>query len=565
MENIQDVINNPNDTNPQAEPLMPPEEMDNIDENININGELQQKFGDEIPRELDPKRDNQAPAKEHVNNNNNNNNNQQINNNNDAGAGADAGNNNGQAGDNNQNEHEVDRRQQENNPNVNANDVDNVELEEDEPVIRRSNSFRLDDMVENRNRRPAPEHQGKYNPLAGNEDELEHLPDIGARTKDVVKSQLAKERERLRKEAERLEIEKAKLKAAQKKLEEEKKAFAAEKKKQQEKNKQRSKYKKTEKPDEKESEKRGYKIGEIKDGVTSSQKKKINGLKHLTWDIDKKFRSSPEFRKVKKSLAEFDEFMKSISGRTRLTSAEMEMYDKLSLKCYKATNEYLDKKIGDSSVDAFDKEDERLTIDIDGEKVLPKNEHERVRISQAKEIKNSIDEMRKEMFKAQLDFKVKEMEKKCEDALKQEEKNRGDLVGAQMSDEELKTAMTEYVSKTLFYSNRMDNLKKNGGLDIKAGENFTDAYKRLDKSLVPNPDDMAKNMKDPNFQNIVNAGVDAVKSGKAFTAGNIKELFKEAAMKESNKKIEEKRRLENTKKPEEIQKKDPEMQNTMNK
>ena len=76
---------------------------------------------------------------------------------------------------------------------------------------------------------------------------------------------------------------------------------------------------------------------------------------------------------------------------------------------------------------------------------------------------------------------------------------------------------------------------------------------------------MAKNMKDPNFQNIVNAGVDAVKSGKAFTAGNIKELFKEAAMKESNKKIEEKRRLENTKKPEEIKNKEPEMQNTMNK
>jgi hypothetical protein len=552
MENIQDIIN-VNDPNPQAQPLMPQDEMDNIDNigNININDELQQRLGND-----------------NNNNNNINNNGPVINNVGDAEAGEGAGagnNNNGQAGDHNQNEHEVDRRQQENNPNVNVNDIDDVEIEQEEPVIRRSNSFRLDDMVENKNRRPAPEHQGKYNPLVGNEDELEHLPDIGARTKDVVKDQLAKERERLRRQAEQLAKERAKLKAEKQKLEEEKKKLAALKKKQHLDNKKRSKYKKTEKPDEKESEKRGYKIGEIKDGVTSSQKKKINGLKHLTWDIDKKFRSSPEFRKVKKSLVEFDEFMKSISGRTRLTSAEMEMYDKLSLKCYKATNDYLEKKIGDSSVDVLDKDEERLTIDVNGEKLLPKNEHERVRISQAKEIKNSIDEMRKEMFKAQLDFKIKEMDKKCEDALKQEEKNRGDLLTNQMSDEELKTAMTESVSKTLFYANRMDNLKKHGGLDIKAGEKFTDAYKRLDNSLTPKPEDMAKNMKDPNFMKIVDAGVAAVKSGKAFTAGNIKDMFKQAAIEESNKKLEEKRRLENTKKPEEIQKKDPVMQNTMSK
>ncbi|MCR4686963.1 MAG: hypothetical protein K5659_05290 [Lachnospiraceae bacterium] len=539
MENIQDVIN-VNDPNPQAQPLMPPEEMDNIENigNININDELEQRLRD----------DNNVGGAG-------------------AGEGVGAGNNNGQAGDHNQNEHEVDRRQQENNPNVNVNvnDIDDVEIEQEEPVIQRSNSFRLDDMVENRNRRPAPEHQGKYNPLVGNEDELQYLPDIGARTKDVVKDQLAKERERLRRQAEQLAKERAKLKAEKQKLEEEKKKLAALKKKQHLDNKKRSKYKKTEKPDEKESEKRGYKIGEIKDGVTSSQKKKINGLKHLTWDIDKKFRSSPQFKKVKNSLGEFDEFMKSISGRTRLTSAEMEMYDKLSLKCYNATNEYLEKKIGDSSVDVLDKDEERLTIDVNGERLMPKSEHERIRISQAKEIKNSIDEMRKEMFKAQLDFKIKEMDKKCEDALKQEEKNRGDLLTNKMSDEELKTAMTESVSKTLFYANRMDNLKKHGGFDIKAGEKFTDAYKRLDNSLTPKPEDMAKNMKDPNFMKIVDAGVAAVKSGKAFTAGNINDMFKQAAIEESNKKLEEKRRLENAKKPEEIHKNNPEMQNAMNK
>ena len=212
MENIQDIINVVNDPNPEGQPLMPPEEMDNIDNNININGELEQRFGENIPRDLDPRRDNQAPAREHVNNNNN---------------------NNGQAGDHNQNEHEVDRRQQENNPNVNVNDIDDVEIEQEEPQIRRSNSFRLDDMAENRNRRPAPEHQGKYNPLVGNEDELEHLPDIGARTKDVVKDQLAKERERLRRQAEQLAKARAKLKADQQKLEEEKKKFAELKKKQQ--------------------------------------------------------------------------------------------------------------------------------------------------------------------------------------------------------------------------------------------------------------------------------------------------------------------------------------------
>lgn|GEM_PF-1862850 len=554
MENLNDVINT-NQTNPQADNNIPVVD-DEIDENFNIN-----QFYDQnnIPHE-----DYHAPAtdgvdpeelKRQLEQNNNRNNNQ---NDNDGPNNNQNNGNNGQAGDNNQENREVDRRQQENVVEDVEINQDDLRAEADEPVVRRRRANSIDKRQAdalNKRRRDI-----NYNYLRPNENDLEAVPDLGAEAEKVMneKIRIQREKERLRREREKLALQKARFRAEVARLKEEKMklAAAAEELKNKEKGKKKGTPKKPEDP--RPAEQKGYKIGEIKDGVTSSQRKKVNGIKHLVMDMDKTFRSSDEYRAIKSSLKEFDEFMKSISGRTRLTPEEMEMYDKLSLKSYNATTTYLEKKVDQRTVDP-DSEEAKTAVEVNGELVSPKNEHERVRITQAKEIKNSIDEMRKEMFTAQLDFKTKEMDKKCQDALETEEKIRGQLLTNKMSDEELKTAMTESVAKTLFYGNRMDQLKKTGGLELKVGETFTSAYKRLDKSLEPNPEDMAKNYKDPVFQQIVQAGVDSIKSGKAFTGENIKTLFNEAAMKQSEKKIEEKRQEENMRKPAEINK-NPEVQ-----
>ena len=106
----------------------------------------------------------------------------------------------------------------------------------------------------------------------------------------------------------------------------------------------------------------------------------------------------------------FDDFMKEIGGRTHLSADESDLFEKLSLKAYKSTQDYLDKKEREKA-DAVNKGDR---IIFEQEKML-EDQKNTITESEKSTIEGYVSQM-KDAVKAKDVSKINELEKSLNDA-----------------------------------------------------------------------------------------------------------------------------------------------------
>ena len=99
-----------------------------------------------------------------------------------------------------------------------------------------------------------------------------------------------------------------------------------------------------------------------------------------------------------KEIEDFEKFMKSIDGKSRLTADELEAFDMLSLKVYNSTKNYQEYK-DEQLKKRKEKDDPDKSKDKKKEDYL--KDSERVRLEGTAEIQNSIQQMREKMFKGE--------------------------------------------------------------------------------------------------------------------------------------------------------------------
>lgn len=314
-----------------------------------------------------------------------------------------------------------------------------------------------------------------------NEDDLEDLIDPQDLEKTIANFEA--EKEKLRKEREALDAERAKFEAEQKEIREGKKDLP-------EINGRKIKQIKTVEDvlKDRSSPDRGYQDSEIKNDLTETQFKDVKKLKYMCKKANTSVKKSPQFKKMMKSLEELDTFMEQIRGRTNLTAEEMEIYDRLSLKAYRASKEYKEHKM-----EQREKRFENAKVDEKTGKKVGEDDYydkeDQYRIKLADKIMTDVQNMRQEMFQNQLDKKAEEMKAKCEEEVSKCSEARENMAASVGNDAEM---LQDNVANTLYYQNRMDQLKKAGDLKLKPGETLSMAMKRLDKSTEPKMSEIAK-------------------------------------------------------------------------
>ncbi len=406
------------------------------------------------------------------------------------------------------------------------------------------------------------------------EEELNSWEDMEQEAKNLKEEQLAKENQLkaqlVAKEEARKKEEQAKKEAEEKKIAEEKKKAeekAAKKKEEEAKKKEEEAKKKEEEVPKRTfvtpyeqgvaeyySEQRGYKDMDIKDGFTQKQAEEVHVMKYTAREIFQNsgtVRMSAGQKKLMKDLEAFDQFMKEIDGRTKLTPREMEVYDKLSLKVYKSGKEYREyleqkhKKLKEA-YDEKHKNDEY------------KMEYQPTPLDNAKlEVTNklleTVERMRKEAFEKEIEEKTKELTEKCQKEAQSAEAVRDQMLSVRDTPENtraLQHNMEESIARTLYYNNRIEQLKKKGELSIKPDESFSKAMQRLDKSIQPTPKELDEIKSGELCKTLVKKGNEKLKEKDVLTAEEIKESQKEYIKAEGSNLAMRKWRESNMKKPE---------------
>ncbi len=282
------------------------------------------------------------------------------------------------------------------------------------------------------------------------------------------------------------------------------------------------------KPDEKKEERNPFKgtVNEQKDiegTLLDKQQKEVHALRAMTREIDTK---SKEYKLVRRHLQLLDEFMQQIAGRTQLSKEEMEKYELLTMRAYKATEMY------------EKAENERLKAS--GAKPTKK---EQQRILGLKEIQRSISKMREDMYEKELKRKKEEMQKKCQEKMQDMQETLDGLHHAGSKNPQLKEVLGGVVVQTLFYMNRMDTLEKT--IRIRPGHPYKRTSDRLDRDLRPSKQDLDNVAKQELTQSIVIAGMKAIKAGEEFTIDDIRKLQKKYIRKNAKRMAQEEKRRAN--------------------
>ena len=271
---------------------------------------------------------------------------------------------------------------------------------------------------------------------------------------------------------------------------------------------------------EKLAESKGFKKQDVEDTSIRDNAKKVHSLKYLlrTRKVDKgRPRSSAAFRAVQTNLAQLDEFMKSIKGRTKLTAAEYEIYEKLSLNVCTSCEAYKKQKQLE-----YNKRFEEAKVDKKtGKKKLDINEYEELRYKSINEVEESINVMRQDMFKSHLKAKEEEIQGKMNDKLKTLDQNLASMVGnPEFNDQaKLKSALQDTISEAIYNNQKLQSLK--GDFKLMKNESFESASKRFDKTLVMSASAKQNILEENVTENLVNDAMEKIQSGKGFTVEDI--------------------------------------------
>ncbi len=270
-----------------------------------------------------------------------------------------------------------------------------------------------------------------------------------------------------------------------------------------------------------------YKNESVDRDLVSSQGREIKKLKYLSREITKKGRSSDSYRQILHDLEKLDKFMDEIKGKTNLTADEWERYDKLTLKVYKSTRDYQERKEAQLNERYKDKDyqrDEvtgrRYTVDKDGLKTPLESDYEFTRMKGVDKIHDDIQKLRESMFQKHMDAKAKEMQEKFNKELEKAEDARYDMAeNGSISSE----TMADNVAHSIFYANRVDDLKRQNEFKLKPGESLDGALRRLDLSTRPSEKDLENTKKTTVAKNLTNKGMELLKTGEALTNDSISE------------------------------------------
>ena len=248
------------------------------------------------------------------------------------------------------------------------------------------------------------------------------------------------------------------------------------------------------------------------DSLTTSQSKQTAKLK-ITADMSvlaKK--SSREFKMMQKAVERFDKFMKGMNGRTAFTPEELEKYDRLSHDVYKASDEYLKKK---------EAEMENRPVGKNGQKKQSKYEYSRVKA--AEEIRETVEQMRQEMLNKAFQEKVSEMSTRCQTQLENLGNSRDKMAkDKDMEPDKMKSQLADNCARTIYYTNRMDDLASKNELCMKPGESMNAAINRLNESMIPTKKEIDDIKNHPVMDRIAESGVKAFSEGKAFNYNDMR-------------------------------------------
>ncbi len=230
-------------------------------------------------------------------------------------------------------------------------------------------------------------------------------------------------------------------------------------------------------------------------------------------------KSSSEYKKMQKAVDKFEKFMRGIKGKAVLSAEDMEAYDKYSLEAYKATDDYLKKK-------ESQREQSNRKLGKNGEKAY-KSSYEEGRVHNAEDVRQSIQQMRNEMFERQVQQKVDEMNARCQQQLVNLENSRSKMA-ADPNQPNLAAKVENNVSHSLYYANRMAHLAKKGELSMKPGESFSAAMDRLNASVIPKEGELDSIKDTPQGEGIIQGTLEQIKQGKEVKTADLAKMQKEA-------------------------------------
>ena len=249
--------------------------------------------------------------------------------------------------------------------------------------------------------------------------------------------------------------------------------------------------------------------GEINESLLDKQRKEVHSLRAMMYyvtDGEKR----PEFTLVKKQLYNLESFLARTAGRKKLNKKEMETYELLTMKAYKATAFY-DK--------AMEKEEEALRAK--GGSFTKKDIK---RLNAMDRIRESVSQMRSNMYEKEMQRKKEAMQKKCEEKVQNMKETLDGLNHARYKDSQLREILTGAVVRTIFFMNRMDSLEKS--IRLHPGESVKKSTKRMNRDLRPTRQDMDRTAKMELTQSIVDAGMKEIKAGNTFSTDDIVRLQK---------------------------------------
>ena len=249
--------------------------------------------------------------------------------------------------------------------------------------------------------------------------------------------------------------------------------------------------------------------GEINESLLEKQRMEVHSLRAMMYyvtDGEKR----PEFTLVKKQLYNLEGFLARTAGRKKLTKKEMETYELLTMKAYKATAFY-DKAM----------EKEEAALKAKGSNFTKKDIK---RLNAMDKIRESISQMRSNMYEKEMQRKKEAMQKKCEEKVQNMKETLDGLNHARYKDSQLREILTGAVVRTIFFMNRMDTLEKS--ICLHPGESVKNSTKRMNRDLRPTRQDMERTARMELTQSIVDAGMKEIKAGNTFTTDDIVRLQK---------------------------------------
>lgn len=277
------------------------------------------------------------------------------------------------------------------------------------------------------------------------------------------------------------------------------------------------------------SEQRGYKDHAFEEGVNTKNAEEIHVLKYAMREIGKGTATkSKEQKKLVKDLEAFDTFMKEIEGRTKLTPREMEVYDKLSLKVYKSGKEYREHLLerNEKEKKAFDEKHKNDKYKVEYE--MRDSTH--AKLEGTNQLMETIERMRKETFKKEMEEKQKELAEKCRKEADKAEAIRDEMDKYKNDPNNLKALqhnMEESIARTIFYNNRIERLSKQGEFSVKPDESLSKARERLDKAIQPTPAELDQIKKTDLCKSLYDKGWEKMQKGDLLTTEDISKAQQE--------------------------------------